>query len=95
MGDGATADRSVVITAVRGYIMENFLYMRKDFELREDTKLLDAGILDSMGVVELLEFLQDRFEIVIEDDEISEENLESLETLERLVARKRDGSRAA
>ena len=43
---------------VKGYIMENYLYTRPDFDLGMNDRLLGAGIIDSMGVIELLEFVQ-------------------------------------
>ena len=77
-----------VIDAVTGFIRENFLYMKPDFELNPEDKLLEQGIIDSMGVVELLTFVQDRFGIQPADDDITEENLGSLRAIARFVLSK-------
>jgi len=81
-------DRSVR-TAIAGYIRENFLYARPDYALREDARLLDEGIVDSMGAVELVAFLEDQFAIDIPDDEITEDNFGSIAAIAGFVARKR------
>ena len=91
--------RPDVIGETRAFIRENFLYTRPDFDLRPELPLLGAGIIDSMGVVELIEFLQERFGVAIEDGEITEENLGTLTAIDSLVQKKlaapRDGLHAA
>jgi len=82
------ADRTVR-DAVAGYIRENFLYARPDYVLRDDARLLDDGIVDSMGAVELVAFLQDRFEIAIPDDEITEDNFGTIVAIAAFVGQKR------
>lgn len=53
-----------------------------------DESLLEAGILDSTGVLELIEFLEDTFEISVEDSETIPENLGSVAGLTRFVQSK-------
>ena len=74
---------------VRGYLEENFLYMRPDFVLNDDDRLLERGVVDSMGVVEMLAFIEDAFGVKTADDEISEANLGSLSAIARFVAAKK------
>ena len=74
-----------IIEPVREYIRENFLYMKPDLQVAPDDRLLERGIIDSMGVVELLSFIQDRFGVQPADDEITEENLGSLRAIARFV----------
>jgi acyl carrier protein len=80
-------DRSVR-TAIAGYIRENFLYARPDYALREDARLLDEGIVDSMGAVELVAFLEDQFGVSIPDDEITEDNFGTIASIAQFVGRK-------
>ena len=70
------------------YLLENFLYMRSDVIVGESDSLLRHGIIDSLGVVELVEFLTDAFGVTVDDDEITEENLGSLLSIGRYVTRK-------
>lgn len=75
----------------RTYVKENFLYMRPDFEIGDADSLLKQGVVDSMGVVELIEFLQDEFGITVDDSETTEENFDSLAAIGKYVARKLNG----
>ena len=62
---------------IRAFIMENFLF-GNDQGLNDDTSLLDEGIIDSTGILELVSFLEEEFDISVEDDEILPENLDSI-----------------
>lgn len=75
-----------IVQSVQEFIRENFLYMKPDFELGPDDKLLERGIIDSMGVVELLAFIEDRYAVRANDDEITEENLGTLNAIARFVS---------
>ena len=78
-----------VLTKTRAYITENFLYMRPDLELADDDLLLEKRIVDSMGMVELVTFLEDEFGIDMEDGEITEGNFATLAAISRFVMEKR------
>jgi acyl carrier protein len=73
---------------LRTYLQENFLYMRPDFVLGDDDRLLERGVVDSMGIVEMLTFIEDEFGVKAADDEISEANLGTLSAIARFVATK-------
>lgn len=72
---------------VRTFVVENFLF-GQDGSLRNDESFLESGIIDSTGVLELVSFLQERFTICIEDDELVPANLDSVERVTRFVLRK-------
>ena len=78
----------MVMAATRSYIEENFLYMKAGYELKDDDLLLQKGIVDSMGVIEILEFLRDEFGVVVDDDDITEENLGTLNAIGKYVSEK-------
>ena len=88
-----TTELSVVTITdrVRAYVRDNFLYMRPDWLLQDDAPLLGSGVIDSIGVIELVEFLQREFACAIPEDEITEANLGSLSAIARFVHRKRNG----
>lgn len=78
---------------VRSFLQENFLYLRPaDFTLHEDDRLLERGVIDSMGVVELISFLEDSFGLRVLEEEISEANLGSLRAISAFVSRKHTAS---
>ena len=84
-----------VTERVRAYITENFLYMRPDYSIGDEDSLLGKGIIDSMGVIEVITFIQQEFGITIDDDDITEENLGNLAAISRYVAGKQAKSIAA
>jgi acyl carrier protein len=79
---------SQVRDSIRGFLQENFLYMRPDFVLGDDDKLMEKGVVDSMGVLEMMTFIEDTHGVKVEDDEVSEANLGSLSAIARFVASK-------
>jgi acyl carrier protein len=75
-------------TAIRDFIVDELERVPAD-QLNIDTPLLDDDILDSMGVYELVVFLEERYSIEIVDEEIVPENFGSLTSLAKLVEVKR------
>lgn len=72
---------------IRAFIMETFLF-DNDQALNDDTSLLDEGIIDSTGILELVSFLEEEFSISVEDDEILPENLDSIKNIVAYLERK-------
>jgi acyl carrier protein len=81
----ATAD---VRADMRSFLQENFLYMHPNVELKDNDDFLALGIIDSLGFVELVEEVQSRYGLAIEDVEITEENFGSLEAIANFVSSK-------
>ena len=79
-------DERQIADRTRAYIRKTFLYARPDAELPDDERLLEGGIIDSMGVLELIAFLEKEFGITIRDEDITEEHLGSLRSVSRYVA---------
>ena len=74
--------------AVRRFIGENFLFRDDGDAITHDASLLDAGIIDSTGVLELVCFLETEFGIEVTDDEMLPENLDSIRAITSYVGRK-------
>ena len=62
---------------IRSFIIENFLF-GDDNGLKDDTSFLEEGIIDSTGVLELVTYLEEEFEISVDDEELIPENLDSI-----------------
>ncbi|VAW73210.1 Acyl carrier protein [hydrothermal vent metagenome] len=73
---------------VRSYIMENYLFTEDESALSNTDSFLEKGILDSTGILEVIYFIEDEYEIKVADDEMVPENLDSVERLVAYVARK-------
>lgn len=76
---------------VRTFIEENFLFRENISDLSEDESLLESGVMDSTGVLELVAFIETEFSVQMADAEIVPDNLDSIASianyLERKVAR--------
>jgi acyl carrier protein len=75
---------------MRAYIEENFLYLHPGVELNDGDDFLTLGIVDSLGFVELVEEVQARYGVAVEDVEITEENFGSIDAITAYVERKRN-----
>ncbi len=78
-------------TDLREYVDETFLYLHPGVKLGDDDSLLAAGVIDSLGFVELVEEVQSRYGITVEDIEITEENFGSVDAVSAYVAARRGG----
>jgi acyl carrier protein len=72
---------------VRAFIEANF-YVPEGQKLSDEASLLDSGVIDSTGVLELVGFLQDEIGIEVADDEMLPDNLDSIAKIESFVLRK-------
>ena len=68
------------------YVKDNTF--KETNNLTSDTKLFVEGIFDSMGFVLLLDFLEEKFSIVADDEDLIEENFESINAIIAFVERK-------
>lgn len=74
---------------VRHYILENLLFSDDGSELPNDASLLDRGIIDSTGVLEVVMFLEEAFGIRVKASEMLPENFDSVDNIVRFVERQR------
>lgn len=74
-----------VETLIRCYILENFLFSDDESQLDDSSSFLEKGIVDSTGVLELVMFVEETFDISVEDDEILPENFDSVAQLAQYV----------
>lgn len=76
---------------IREFVINNFLLGVDNQVLSDDTSFLEQGIIDSTGILELVSFVQEAFDIRIEDMELMPDNLDSLNKLEAFIAKKKQG----
>lgn len=76
------------IAKIRTYIFETFLFDMKEDALQNDSSFLEQGIIDSTGILELVEWLEAEFGISVDDEELIPENLDSVNLLSAYIARK-------
>jgi acyl carrier protein len=73
---------------VRAFITSNF-YVADPSALADDASLLDQGIIDSTGVLEIIMFLENTFGFKVADSEMVPENLDSIDNIASFVAGRR------
>lgn len=69
------------------FLVEKFPMARKA-GIQKQTSLLERGILDSLGILDVVSFLETEFSIVIGDDELLPENFQTLAALTAFVMNK-------
>ena len=72
---------------IRQFIAEKYLF-GDDKELRSDTSLLEAGIIDSTGILELISYLEEHYQIRVKDDELVPENLDTIVSICAFLSKK-------
>ena len=77
-----------VLAELRTFVTDNFLYLHPDVDLDDADDLLAMGIIDSLGFVELVEEVQARYDVTVDDLDITEENFGSLAAMAGYVCRK-------
>ena len=78
-------DRESIQQALRLYVDENCLYMRRGVVVGDDESLLTRGVIDSLGVVELVAFVEERWNISVDAAEIVEANFGTFNAITRFV----------
>lgn len=75
-----------IMATLRDFITGELLGRKVD--LTESTPLIQGGHLTSLQTVELVGFIEDRFGVVVEPEEVNEQDFHSLRTIAELVSRK-------
>jgi acyl carrier protein len=88
MTKGSTM-QSDLSAAVRKFISDNFLFREGLEAIADDASFLDAGIIDSTGVLELVSYLEDTWGVTVADEEMLPENFDSIRGIVAYLQRKR------
>jgi acyl carrier protein len=75
---------------IRKFIANNFMFTEGDSRLKDETSFLEKGILDSTGILEVVSFIEEKYGIKVEDDEMVPENLDSIRNISRFISLKLD-----
>jgi acyl carrier protein len=77
---------------IRKFVEENFILDGED-HLGEEDSLLEKGVIDSTGVLELVAFLEETYNFKIKDEELVPENLDSIKNISQFIQNKLNFSR--
>ena len=81
-----------VLDQVRSFVVTNFLFGDETRLPGSSDSLLESGLVDSTGVLEIVDFLETDMGVTVADDETLPSNLDSIENLTRFVTRKRSAT---
>jgi acyl carrier protein len=73
-------------TAIREFVIDRLAPTSGRTDIGDEDDLIDGGVIDSLGIFQLVAFLEETFGIAIGDEEITPENFASVSAIERLVA---------
>lgn len=76
-------------TQVRDFILENYLFTDDKSALGPEESLLERGIVDSTGMLEIIMFIEDELGVQVADEEMIPENLDSVNRIAAFVSKKR------
>ena len=72
---------------IRQFVVDNFLFGQGD-GLNDQSSFLDEGIIDSTGLLQLVAFIEGTYAISISNDELTPENLDSIDAIATFLSRK-------
>lgn len=75
---------------IRNYIFNNFLFDKPNDWLKDDQSFLESGVIDSSGVLELVMFLEETFNIKVQDEDLTPINLDSVQKLSNFIQKKKE-----
>ncbi len=74
--------------SIRTYIADNILFSSNGYPHPDDASFLENGVVDSMNILELVAYIEEKFKVSVSDDEIMPENFDSITRLADFVRSK-------
>jgi len=73
---------------IKQFIIDEIIDDGNSTEIIDDESLIDNGILDSIAMLKILDFIEEKFSVKVSDDELMPENFETLESMSSLIKEK-------
>ncbi|MCK6628038.1 MAG: acyl carrier protein [Anaerolineae bacterium] len=70
---------------IRQYIAKNLLFSDNGFGYDDDASFLEEGIVDSLGVMELVLFIEEKFGVKVKDEDLTPDNFDSINKLGNFI----------
>lgn len=74
--------------ALEQFITSEFLYDRQDVELDEELSLIESGVIDSLGIFQLVEFIEDQYGVDVKPQDVVVDNFETIRAINSLIDRR-------
>jgi len=75
-------------TQIRDHIAANILYSDNGFEYDDDASFLEEGIVDSVGIMELVLFIEENFGLTVDDEDLTPDNFDSVDRLAEYIKKR-------
>jgi acyl carrier protein len=72
---------------IRQYIAQNLLFSDNGFKYDDDASFLEEGIVDSLGITELVFFIEETFGVAVQDEDLTPDNFDSVNKLAHYIQR--------
>lgn len=82
-----TTNMKNIEEAIRTYIAQNILFSSNGYPYPDDTSFLNEGVIDSMNVLELVMFVEEKFGVTVADQDIVPDNFDSVTRLANYIRR--------
>ncbi|HKK20648.1 MAG TPA: acyl carrier protein [candidate division Zixibacteria bacterium] len=86
--DTKRMDKDTVRQEIRNFIVETFLFGADASMLEDSDSFMQNGVVDSTGILEVTGFIEEKYSIQIENEEMTPANLDSVDNLVNFIARK-------
>ena len=73
---------------LKNFILENFIVDENPSQLDKNQSFLESGIIDSTGILELVSFIEEHYNITVEDEDLIPDNLDSLQNVVNFINKK-------
>jgi acyl carrier protein len=83
-------EKELVASSFRAFITSHFAGARRS-ALRDEDSLLESGIIDSLGVLDLVSFIESEFKITVDDEDLTPDNFQTIGRITAFVDKKRNG----
>jgi acyl carrier protein len=70
---------------IRNYIAQNILFSDNGFKYDDDASFLEEGIVDSLGIMELVLFIEERFGLSVDDRDLTPDNFDSVNKMANYI----------
>jgi acyl carrier protein len=87
-------DPNAIAQRIQQFLLGKYSLARKR-SLSLEEPLLETGVLDSLGILDVVEFLECNFGVRFEDEDLTPENFETISRLAQFVEAKRNGTEHA
>jgi len=81
-------DLNSILSDLREFIARNFLFSDKGYTYGDDASFLESGIIDSLGIIELVTFVEKKYGVSVADNELLPENFDSVAKLGSYIVNK-------